>query len=677
MSLPAATATTCCSATPATTNCWGAAATTGSTAVMATTCYSATMPQTRSAAGTGSSAAPDWTSYSDMPATTVSKAATVPTSLFGHQGNDYLLDDADGTNTLDGGLGTNRIEYFFLPGDLHADVATGGTSLRLAGTDRKFRDSGFTLLTTGIWQTQTQTVSGGFKYTFSTTGDVYIDLNGDRQLDTNNDLLVKSGMTLVTRAAPSVEESVVDPASMSFSLLPAPLTSFLESIKDSTGLEIDLPNITVGIASGHALRQADDSLPLRDSQPYLHFTVTSGLTLKFGNVELTSNTANSYLPQGSFSLVVDPTDVFVYAKATGGGLGAAVGISTGGRIPFRPEASLDAWDGEIFGHVQLDLIGVPLPSGFSVDGTVLLDLDANDDGKTALNMATSLGAVAPEGNFWQRLGNALDDISVGINGNLFFGEFEKQFKKGTFLNKLFSEIDTTVEIARGTVVLDGRLEEIHFKGEKTNPFADTPLESLEFLNQEMELSGSVKSLKSNPQVQIDFRATNLSGPLQNVGMSLNNNGATFRGETLVLGQSLHVFGSISTSGVITLDGSLRVDASVFNSDTGTVGAGLFFNVHAQASLSALTINASTSLTAWVNLLSYDGNNRPTGFSGKLALASTIDLGAAGGSFSFTANADFTLYIIGASLHASPSFQVAVGPNSFGFEIFGHDVELTW
>ena len=71
--------------------------------------------------------------------------------------------------------------------------------------------------------------------------------------------------------------------------------------------------------------QSDDSLPLRDSQPYLYFTITSGLSLKFGNVELTSNTVKSYLPQGSFELVVDPTDPFVYAKATGAGTGAAVG----------------------------------------------------------------------------------------------------------------------------------------------------------------------------------------------------------------------------------------------------------------------------------------------------------------------------------------------------------------
>ncbi len=374
---------------------------------------------------------------------------------------------------------------------------------------------------------------------------------------------------------------------------------------------------------------------------------------------------------GSGELLIDR------ARSLGGGLGAAVGVSTGGRIPFRPEASLSAWDGEIYGHVQLDLIGVPLPSGFSVDGTALLDLDANDDGKTALNMATSLGAVAPTGNFWNRLGNALDDISVGINGNLFFGDFEKQFKKGTFLNKLFSEIDTTVEIARGTVVLDGRLDEVHFKGEKTNPFEDTPLESLDFLNQQMEVSGSVKSLKSNPQVQIDFRATNLAGPLQNVGLSLNNNGATFRGETVILGQSLHVFGSISTSGVITLEGSLRVDATVFNNDTGNVGAGLFFNVHAQASIAALTFNASANLTAWVNLLSYDGSGRPTGFSGNLAVAGTVNLALSGSSFSFTANANLTLYIIGATFQVSPSFQVTVGPNSFGFETFGHDVELTW
>ena len=54
-------------------------------------------------------------------------------------------------------------------------------------------------------------------------------------------------------------------------------------------------------------------------------------------------------------------------------------------------------------------------------------------------------------------------------------------------------------------MLDGNLDEIHFKGEKANPFEDTPLESLEFLDQQMELSGSVKNLKGDPQVRMDFR----------------------------------------------------------------------------------------------------------------------------------------------------------------------------
>jgi Ca2+-binding RTX toxin-like protein len=599
--------------------------------------------------------------------------------LNGGRGNDHLLDDADGTNSLVGGPGKNRIEFLFLPGDLHAAVAADNKSLRLAGTDRKFRNSGFTFLTTGVWQTQTQTVSGGFRFTYSTTGNVYIDLDGNRQINAAKDLHVRNnGMTLFTRTSPSLEESVVDPASMRFDLLGDPLKTFLQSIKKTTGLEIGLPNITAGISSGHTLRQDDDALPLRDSQPYLHFTIQSGLSLKFGAVELVSNTVNSYLPQGQFSLVVDPTDVFVYAKAGLDGTGVGVGLSKSGRIPFRPEASLDTWNGEIHGHIHVELEGVPLPKGFSADGTILLDFDANDDGKTAFNMAKSLGAVSPEGNFWNRLGNALDDISVGINGNLYFGDFKKHFKKGTFLNRFFSEIDTTVELARGSVVLDGKLEQVHFKGEKTNPFEDTPLESLAFLKQTLEVSGSVKSLKRNPQVQIDFRAgSQLPFSVNHVGLSLNNRGASFRGATEVLGQSLNVFGNISTSGIITLNGSLRIGASAFNNDTKQVDAGLFINVHARASLSAFTISATVNLSAWANLLSYDGNGRPTGLSGDLSLASKINLGLSGGSFSFKVKADFSLYISGARFRASPNFQVLVGPNEFSFEIFGRPVDITW
>ena len=329
-----------------------------------------------------------------------------PDQLFGAEGKDYLLDDADGKNTLDGGPGKNRIEYLFQPGDLHAAVAANNKSLRLAGTDRKFPDSGFTFLTTGTWLSNTESVSGGFRYTYTTTGDVYIDLNNDRELDLVNDLLVRNGMTLVTLTSHSEEESVINPKSLAFSILPAPVKDFLQSIKKSTGLDIGLPDISVGIASGYSLMQMKtyDSAPLRDSQPYLYFTIESGLKLGFGNVELTSTTASNYLPTGSFSLVVDPTDVFVYAKALAEGSGVGVGVSTSGRMPFRPVVSLDSWDGEIYGHIQLDLTGVPLPSGFSADGTILLDLDANDDGKTALNMSKSLGKVAPEGNFWDELG---------------------------------------------------------------------------------------------------------------------------------------------------------------------------------------------------------------------------------------------------------------------------------
>ena len=244
---------------------------------------------------------------------------------------------------------------------------------------------------------------------------------------------------------------------------------------------------------------------------------------------------------------------------------------------------------------------------------------------------------------------------MGINGNLYFGDFKKFFKEGTFLNKFFSEIDTNVELARGSVVLDGLRGAIHFKGEKTNPFEGTPLEKLQFLNPKMEVSGSISNLRTSPQFRINYQAANLAGPLQNVGLFLNNNGATFRGSTDILGQQLFVYGSINTSGNITLDGTLRIGGSAFNNSTGSLGAGVYFHVHGQASLSAVTFRASTDLYAWVNALSYDSSGRATGFTGELSVAGKIDLGLTGSSFSFSADADFILYILGAaSRQACPS-----------------------
>src|SRR4029453_9758549 len=157
------------------------------------------------------------------------------------------------------------------------------------------------------------------------------------------------------------------------------LNGMLDQATGGIGLDVNLPGFSWGIGLGSDVKNLDGDPPLNDGVPYLYAHLNTGFSLSYSSASVTA--PNTYTGTFAFS----PADGTVYAAVTGlpvvGDFGIAV--SPSGPIPYTPQrVPSNVSDPEIFGHyyvrgaIDLSDAGVPI----EVNGNLVLDLDANNDG---------------------------------------------------------------------------------------------------------------------------------------------------------------------------------------------------------------------------------------------------------------------------------------------------------
>ncbi len=178
--------------------------------------------------------------------------------------------------------------------------------------------------------------------------------------------------------------------------------------------EIGTPVIAdVGLDYGSNL--ADLEAPLKDDRQYLFFKFSAGFEASIGPIGFEA-------PGGqSVTFVLDPQDPFFFLTGSLPGLSEIAGVedlgiamSLQGLIPFASQTTWGIGDGIGNFDANLYLQGVipfaRLP--LNLDGSLVVDVDANDDGNTLFN------SLAP-------------DVEYGGNGTLNVGvDFLKFFSFG-------------------------------------------------------------------------------------------------------------------------------------------------------------------------------------------------------------------------------------------------------
>ena len=199
----------------------------------------------------------------------------------------------------------------------------------------------------------------------------------------------------------------------------------------------DLGQLDLG---GHQVHAAPDHY-------YLFFDLARGLAVTIGNATLTG-------PGGSETIVVDGQGQLVYIagqlRAPGLSIDGAFGFSLGGRLGLRPAVALH--DGR--GPVATDATGQVLVAGsmpladlpITVSGDLLLDVDANRDGRTVFD-------------------GDLRDLRVLGNGAVSLGYDKKGF-------------GLALKVADCAVWFDGATGTVAAAGQGGDVFAGTPLAAL-------------------------------------------------------------------------------------------------------------------------------------------------------------------------------------------------------
>jgi hypothetical protein len=228
-------------------------------------------------------------------------------------------------------------------------------------------------------------------------------------------------------------------------------TGPLATLSNELGLNVSLPSVSWGLKLGSDLDSLD--LPVDAGVPYLYATVNTGFTATFGSARVSTS-------GDKLSFAFDPADPSVAARVGE----FAVGGSIKGYIPFTPVAQPSGASDPIFGNLYgagaIQLGELPV----SLKGSVVIDLDANDDGKI-LGMSGNTFSKVLQGQ--QSLAslatNALNDLKVGINGTVSLGYDLNGF-------------DITLLMANASVMYSPG--SFAFCGEQVNLFAGTPVDKL-------------------------------------------------------------------------------------------------------------------------------------------------------------------------------------------------------
>ena len=331
----------------------------------------------------------------------------------------------------------------------------------------------------------------------------------------------------------------------------------------SDGVGAQQPLKAWGLRLGNDPDLANTGAPVNNAVPYLFINYDLGTKGNFGGIELASAFGLGW------SLVVDPADPFLYASVRGLPVvnEFAFAGSLHGNIPFSPNKRPSGWgsSSSLFGNVYLKadvdlskLAGAPL----SVNGDLVFDLDANDDGKVLGGVGKSISQVIASHFDKSVLGGAaaalFTDFSVGINAEVRVG-FEIG-KKGSSKAE-DAPFTLTVPVGAGTLIYDGPKAGLFLRGGTVNPFEGTPLEPFAPVNS-LDVDSYLIVPTSNFRVTLSGGYKVLGYKLSNWVITADNNGVRANGHMAALGASVNVTGTIKNNGDFLIKGRASANFNI-------------------------------------------------------------------------------------------------------------------
>jgi hypothetical protein len=416
-------------------------------------------------------------------------------------------------------------------------------------------------------------------------------------------------------------------------------TGPLKTLSSELGLNVSLPSVTWGIDLGSNL--GDLNLPVNAGVPYFYASIGTGFSASFGGASVSSEGQ-------SLAFAFDPADPSVAVR-----IGSfAVGGSLKGEIPFTPWAQPTAAKQPIFGNLYGEANDIqPDPEiPITLSGAIAINLDAKNTGHPlGISGNTFSELLDGKESFGQLAKNAINDLAIGVNGNVSLGYDLAGFS-------------FTLPLADATVMYSPGLFAIH--ADNPDLFAGTPLESSKgFLGviaagvkpPEFSVDGSISwGSSGSPKWHVTATADNVpvagGFAVGQAQITLANTGITADAQV----STLLNLGTIDLNGSINFDGTFILTATAnanlgsfagatfdfsFSNESGAVelGAELTASASVRAKVAGLTVaSASVSVDA---ALSFSVGSDGVDVSGSGEATGSVYVAGIGGSLSLGVSFD--------------------------------------
>ncbi|QDV36068.1 FG-GAP repeat domain-containing protein [Tautonia plasticadhaerens] len=425
-------------------------------------------------------------------------------------------------------------------------------------------------------------------------------------------------------------------------------------LQDALGVSLGTPAGSLSLdREAYGLKLGRDGLvqetgaPVNANVPYLFYTYQSGLSAEFGGFE--ARTLGGY----EWSIVTDPSDVFLYAGVSGipSPLGEfAVAGSVKGNIPFDPFSRPSEYNGSVFGNIYLradvdlsKLVGAPV----SINGDLVIDFDVDDDGRILGGIADAPSRFVSGGFDPAVLGSAatdaISDVAIGANAEIRVGLEIGDAESGGGGDSS-GLVALTVPIGEGTIVYDPAEEGIFARGGSVNPFEGTFLEA--FGSNDRVLADGFIKRDGTFRLTYETNYRVLGYRLSGGTITVSNAGVTARGDVGLLGARAVVTGDIERNGDFEFRGRVEVDLGILagNADVrfARIGSGVSFtagfSARANTEIAGVEFGGSVSFSLSVGLsrgqLTYDGSARGSLFLGEFRIDAGLRIFADRNEFGF-------------------------------------------
>jgi hypothetical protein len=412
------------------------------------------------------------------------------------------------TGSLDpAGSATDAALFSYAGGGLYAWLNSSRTELTFSGP------TGIGFEIGGHWS---QSVSGS---TITYTDTNSIDLHIGRDLG----LPLPSGVAFtVTAQANDASNLFGQVTGENLSLQGTSLASLLSPLSILANFSFPngglfLPQVGVGIGLGSSSGVQATGLPVDPAVPYLYFSLSTSVNLRFGGASVVPNTAYHV------GIAIDPSDPLVGIDIQGIPIlsEVALEVSQNATIPYAPQAPPEQWRGVFYGDVYFKgavdvgaLTGGELPVGASA--SITANLDPNHTGLTE-TMAQNLdellhGQMTPSAAMYY-----LDSISVGFNSEV------------DLTLPASSRLTIVLPAAEASVIYSGPTRTLYMHADSMNPFANTPIASY-LPNSAASFDGSIDFATGQFQFtgEEDFSFAGLSVDAQ---LTLSNSGVVLAFDT--------------------------------------------------------------------------------------------------------------------------------------------------